>query len=274
MTGEEALGNLLAFTNPWEILFLLALFVLPRLAVAPAPASARWRGYVLEFIDSGILAVLLIFCIVRPFAIQAFLIPSGSMHPTLLEGDRIMVNKMVYFFRPPRRGEVVVFHAPPWADPSRRDFIKRVVAVPGDLIAVRNGTTYLNGRPVVEPYVAEPPMYEFPTTEYVVLEPGGRPVRLVENGALKIPPGYVLVLGDNRNESNDGHVWRAEGSDGLDYPCPFVPREDVIGKAMFIFWPPQRLGIVRTAPTVLEGAVGSPPASPVSTLALGRPAAR
>ncbi|MGD9518659.1 MAG: signal peptidase I [Armatimonadota bacterium] len=244
MLSDEGIANLLSFTNPWEVVALLAAFVVPRLLVAPVSPSRRWRAYVLELIDSGILAVLLIFCIVRPFLIQAFLIPSGSMHPTLYEGDRIMVNKLVYLTRPPRHGEIAVFHAPPWADPQRRDFIKRVIGLPGDRIAVRDRTTYRNGQPLNEPYIAEAPLYEMPESDYVLLEPEGEPLRLVEDGELKIPPGYILVLGDNRNESNDAHTWRAEGSDGFQYPCPFVPVENVIGKAMFLFWPPHRLGAV------------------------------
>ncbi|MCD6351929.1 MAG: signal peptidase I [Armatimonadetes bacterium] len=199
----------------------------------------------MELIDSGILAVLLIFCIVRPFFIQAFLIPSGSMHPTLFEGDRIMANKLVYLVRHPQHGEIVVFHAPVWADPQRRDFIKRVIGLPGDRISVHDRMTFRNGQPLDEPYIAEAPEYVMPEGEYVVLKPGGEPLRLAANGELTVPPGYILVFGDNRNESNDAHAWRALGSDGLLYPCPFVPIENVIGKAMFIFWPPGRVGLVR-----------------------------
>lgn len=245
MYGEQGLSSLLAFTNPWEIVLLLAGFVLLRVAVAPVASSRRWRGYVLEFLDSGIIAVLLIFCIVRPFLLQAFLIPSGSMHPTLLEGDRIFVNKAVYFFREPRHGEIVVFHAPVWADAQRRDFIKRVIGLPGDRISVHDGKVFRNGVPLDEPYVAEPPGYTWPAFDYVVLAPKGQPLRLVANGEITVPKGHVLVLGDNRNESNDAHIWHAEGADGLEYPCPFVPRENVIGKALFTFWPPGRVGIVR-----------------------------
>jgi signal peptidase I len=247
MSSDQALSSLLAFTNPWEIALLLLGLVLLRALIiyAPAPGLVRWRGYIIEFADSGIIAVLLIFCIVRPFFIQAFLIPSGSMRPSLLEGDRIMVNKLVYFLRPPRHGEVAVFHAPPWADPQRRDFIKRIIGLPGDRVRVHNGRLYRNGVPVEEPYVEQPVLYEWPTSPYVVLAPAGQPLPLVENGELKVPEGYVLVLGDNRNESNDAHFWRAVGADGLEYPCPFVPRENIIGKAMFIFWPPERAGLIR-----------------------------
>ncbi len=244
MSGEQGLASLLAFTNPWEIVALLAALVGLRLMAAPVSPRHRWRGYILELADSGIIAVLLIFCIVRPFFIQAFLIPSGSMHPTLYEGDRIMVNKLVYFLRDPRHGEIVVFHAPEWADPLRRDFIKRIIGLPGDRICIRGGRVIRNGQPVDEPYVAEPPMYEWPTTRFYVLRPMDQP-RPIHGGEIVVPPGYVFVLGDNRNASNDGHAWQATAIDGREYPCPFVPRQNVIGKAMFIFWPPQRIGLVR-----------------------------
>lgn len=245
MTPGQNLSNLLAFTNPWHIVGLLALFVVPRLFVASAAPRHRWRSPTLELLDSGILAVLLIFCIVRPFLIQAFLIPSGSMIPTFLEGDRIMANKLVYLVRPPHHSEIVVFHAPVWADPTGQDFIKRVIGLPGDRVSVHDRTTFRNGQPLDEPYIAEMPTYHMPESDYVVLAPGGTPIRLVEDGELAVPPGYILVLGDNRNASNDGHAWQAIGSDGLMYPCPFVPIENVIGKAMFKFWPPGRLGLVR-----------------------------
>ena len=244
MSLEQGLPSLLAFTNPWEIVALLALLVALRLAAAPLSPTRRWRGHILELADSGIIAVLLIFCIVRPFFIQAFVIPSGSMHPTLLEGDRIMVNKLVYFFRSPKHGEVVVFHAPEWADPLRRDFIKRVIGLPGDRISIHSGYVFRNGQPLDEPYIAEPPMYEWPTTDFYILRPLDKP-RPIHGGEITVPNGYVFVLGDNRNASNDGHAWQAIASDGRDYPCPFVPRENIIGKAMFIFWPPGRLRAVR-----------------------------
>ncbi len=232
----------LAFKNPWEIVALLTFLVAVRLAAAPAAGLRRIRGYILEFVDAGIIAVLLVFCIIRPFFIQAFVIPSESMVPTILKGDRIMANKLVYFLRPPRHGEIVVFHAPEWADPNRPDFIKRVIGLPGDRISIHDGKVWRNGQPLDEPYIAEPPMYEWPTESKVLLRPGQQPVELVHNGEIEIPPGHVLVLGDNRNFSTDSHRWRAVGADGQDYPCPFVPIENIIGKAMFIFFPPWRIG--------------------------------
>jgi signal peptidase I len=245
VTGEQGLSSLLAFTNPWEIVALLCGLILLRLAVAPLTAARRSRAYALEFIDSGIIAVLLIFCIVRPFFLQAFLIPSGSMHPTLLEGDRIFVNKLVYFTRWPKHGEIVVFHAPPWADPEERDFIKRVMGLPGDRISVHDGKVFRNGQPLKEPYIAATPDYEWPTDQFALLKPGGKPQRVIQDGEITVPQGMVLVMGDNRNESNDSHAWRALGSDGNSYPCPFVPEERIIGRSMFIFWPPGRIGITR-----------------------------
>lgn len=245
MTGEQGLSSLLAFTNPWEIVALLGGLVLLRLAVAPLDAARRSRASALEFIDSGIIAVLAIFCIVRPFALQAFLIPSGSMEPTLMVDDRIFVNKAVYFFRLPEHGEIIVFHAPPWADPDQRDFIKRVIGLPGDRISVHDGKVFRDGQPLDEPYIAEQPEYTWPSGKYALLKSGGRPLPLIHDGEITVPKGMVLVFGDNRNESNDGHAWQAIGSDGVAYPCPFVPEERIIGRSMFIFWPPGRVGLTR-----------------------------
>lgn len=222
----------------------MAGLVLVRLAFAPIK-SRNLRAGILEVVDSCLLAVLLIFCIVRPFVVQAFLIPSGSMHATLLEGDRIFVNKMVYFTRWPKHGEIVVFHAPPWADTQERDFIKRVIGLPGDRIAVHDGHVYRNGQMIEEPYVAEQPDYEWPTGEYALLKNGGQPQPVIHDGEITVPQDMVLVFGDNRNQSNDGHAWRAMGADKMSYPCPFVPIERIIGKAMFIFWPPGRVGAAR-----------------------------
>ncbi|MDH7570617.1 MAG: signal peptidase I [Armatimonadota bacterium] len=167
----------------------------------------------LEFVDSGLIALVLVFLVLRPFVVQAFYIPSGSMRPTLLENDKILVSKFTYRFRRPSRGDVIVFKAPPQADPTEKDFIKRVVGLPGDVIEVQDGIVYLNGEAQSEPYVAEPPAYTMP------------PV-LVE-------PGKVFVMGDNRNDSNDSHAWGQ------------LDERRIRGKALLIFWPPARIGLIR-----------------------------
>ena len=181
----------------------------------PEPPRSRadeMRASTLEFVDSGLIALVLVFMIIRPFIIQAFYIPSGSMHPTLLENDKILVSKFLYRFVPPHHHDVIVFKAPPQAAPDEKDFIKRLIGLPGDTIEVRDGIVYVNGQPQHEEYIAEPPAYDMP------------PVR--------VEPGKVFVMGDNRNDSNDSHSWGQ------------LDETRIRGKALFIFWPISRIGII------------------------------
>ncbi|MCL6519770.1 MAG: signal peptidase I [Armatimonadetes bacterium] len=168
-----------------------------------------------EIVESVLIAIVLVFLIIRPFIIQAFFIPSGSMEPTLLVHDHILVNKFIYRFKEPQRGDIIVFKAPENAttDGVERDYIKRLIGLPGDVIEVRNGILYRNGKPVREPYIKEPMDYEMPP--------------------FKVPKGMLFVMGDNRNDSNDSHRWGP------------LDRNRVLGKALVIFWPPSRIGIPR-----------------------------
>lgn len=169
-----------------------------------------------EVVESALVAIALVFLFIRPFVVQAFFIPSPSMCPTLLEGDHILVNKFIYHFREPRAGEIVVFKAPPEAsdDGIERDFIKRLVAVPGDTIEVKAGHLYRNGKRQKEPYLLEQEIN-------YTMKP------------FKVPNGKLFVLGDNRNDSKDSHWWGA------------LDRRRVIGKAMVTFWPLKRSGVLR-----------------------------
>ncbi len=226
------------FADPWEIIGLIGVIVALRVAVPRIGLSNSTRATVLEFVDSGLVAALLVFCLLRPFVIQAFYIPSGSMEPTLQQGDRILVNKFIYFFRDPAPGDIVVFNAPPAASPDDKDFIKRVVGTPGDELCVRDGALYRNGERVEEDYIAEPPNYPWPDPFY------GPPIpsEYLHNGCIKVPEGSLVVMGDNRNDSNDSHRWYSRS--GALRAEPFLPRENVLGKAMVIFWPPQRIQIL------------------------------
>ena len=222
----------LAFDNPWEIVGLICVIVALRVAIPRIPMNRSARATTLEFIDSGLIAALLVFCILRPFVVQAFFIPSGSMRPTLIEGDRILVNKFVYFTRQPRPGEVGVFNAPPAASADDKDFIKRVVGGPGDEICVRDGALYRNGVRVEEEYIAQEPRYAWPDPT----DP--------EN-CLPVTDGNYVTFGDNRNDSNDSHRWGYwDPTTGRWIARPFVPRENVLGKAVVIFWPPHRIGLL------------------------------
>jgi len=244
MTGEwvEWIANL----NVRYVLLISAVLTLVRLGLAPL-SSPRWRSFN-ELLESAVLAFILVFLVIRPFIVQAFYIPSGSMRPTLLEQDRILVDKFTLRFREPIAGDILVFKAPPEADPREIEFIKRCVGVPGDVVEIRDGVLYRNGVAVNEPYIASPPDYDlkiidgrvFEIDRYgdvrenkqIILDPY-REAHIREAPSGKIPPGKLLMLGDNRNDSNDGHVW------GL------LDRSRVVGKAWVLFWPPQRIRIVR-----------------------------
>ncbi|HOF87151.1 MAG TPA: signal peptidase I [Armatimonadota bacterium] len=222
---------------------------------ADAPADARgedgsrgefrlWH----ELLDSAIIAVVLVFFLIRPFLLQAFYIPTGSMIPTLQIGDKVLATKFTYRLREPRVGDVVVFHAPRKAlelngqryNPKQpTDYVKRVVGTPGDRVRITYDGVYVNDTLLHEPYVAARPDYEFPLTVMGDFSPRlGAGVAnalhpYINDHALVVPEGYLLVLGDNRRESHDGHVW------GL------LERDAVVGKAVVIFLPLKRIGFIR-----------------------------
>lgn len=169
------------------------------------------------------------FIIVRPFLVEAYVVPSGSMEPTIQVGDRILANKLVLRLRAPRHGEIVMFRAPNWVDEEGKIFVKRVVGVPGDRLEVRDGKLLRNDQPVDEPYISEPPAYEWP-------EPGEQ---------VEVPKGQVVVLGDNRNDSFDAHLWRRITADGRDVEdMPFLPMSALRGRLVYRYWPPDRMGTV------------------------------
>ncbi len=194
------------------------------------PRKALWE----KVWDWGksILLALVLAIFIRTFFVQAYKIPSGSMIPTLLIGDHILVNKFVYGVRNPftrelwikgripKRGEIIVFIYPENRD---LDFIKRVIGLPGDVIEIRNKQVYVNGKPLVEPYVRHSDMRVLP-----------REVSPRDNfGPVKVPPGHLFVMGDNRDESYDSRFWG------------FVPIRDVKGKAFLIYfsWDPRNFHI-------------------------------
>jgi signal peptidase I len=161
-----------------------------------------------------ILIALVIALLLRTFVAEPRYIPSDSMLPTLEQGDRLLVEKVSYNFEAPQRGDVIVFSPPVQLQrqgyQTNQAFIKRVVARAGDTVRVANGRVYLNGEPQVEPYIAEPPRYQW--------------------GPATVPPDRLMVMGDNRNNSNDSHIWG------------FLPVENVIGRAAIRFWPIERVG--------------------------------
>lgn len=163
-----------------------------------------------------VLIALLLAFLIRVFIAEPRYIPSESMFPTLETGDRLVIEKVAYKFHPPVPGDIVVFQPPTQLrllgyEPNQA-FIKRAIATEGETVAVQDGIVYVNNQPLQENYIAAPPEYNLlPVT---------------------VPKGQLFVMGDNRNNSNDSHVWG------------FLPRENVIGHAVFRFWPLEKIGTV------------------------------
>ncbi len=207
---------------------------------------ARW---VAELFESAAMAVVIVFMVIRPFAVQSFYIPSESMVPTLQVYDRIMVDKMSYRLRTPSVDEIVVFKAPKVADPNEVEFIKRCVGVAGDIVEVRDGVLYRNGKAIKEPFIAQQPDYSMKIVNGKIYRTDARAsgiflnlLPLTESNEIDhiiaakpeaVPEGCILMLGDNRNNSNDGHMWG------------FVPVERVVGRAWLLYWPVQRMRVVK-----------------------------
>lgn len=186
------------------------------------------REYLDAFIIAGVVALLLMH-----FVVRTFWIPSGSMLPTLQIHDVLLANEIQYRFEDPKDGQIAVFAPPP--ELGTTDFIKRVMAAPGDTFRIHNGFVYRNGTRVDEPYLpaSQRPEYEMEIKNYQIIVDGvpldssryGVPPRAQWQAADRIPKGYYLMLGDNRNDSDDGHLW------GL------LARNHFVGHAFLVFWP-------------------------------------
>jgi len=232
--------------QPWKIAALIGVLALLRIIWGlwrRAPA----RPFMVELLDSGLIAFVLVFLLIRPFVVQAFYIPSRSMVPALLDGDRILVNKFLYRLNPPQRGDIIVFDAPRQAlqqGDGKKDFVKRLVGLPGDAVEIRRGVgVFINGSRLEEPPGVPLPDYDWPVDSFGLAT--GKPY--------VVPRDCYFVLGDNRNDSNDSHRW-AEVVDGRVEPRPDLGASRVLGKAMAIFWPLTRVRLVGDSRQVrLEG---------------------
>ncbi len=158
-----------------------------------------------EIIETALLTAI-IFLVVNA-VIGRFRIESVSMQPNLYEGEYVIVDKVSYSLRGPQRGDIIVFEKV-----GQPDLIKRVIGLPGDTVEVRNTQVFVNGTALDEPYIANPPNYAF--------------------GPVQVEPGRYFVLGDNRSNSSDSHVWGT------------VSGDTIVGKAWIIYWPPPNWQIV------------------------------
>ncbi|HAY61816.1 MAG: signal peptidase I [Acidaminococcaceae bacterium] len=161
-----------------------------------------------DWLVSIIIAVALAF-VIRTFIFEPYMVEGTSMYPTLVNHERLIVNKLGYFFRDPARNEIIVFRYP---KDERRDFIKRVIAVGGDTVEMRDGKVLVNGKQIEEPYTWKE-------------DPKG--INHSNYRKSVVPKGHVFVLGDNRNNSEDSRFADVD----------FVSLKLVKGKAAFAFWP-------------------------------------
>ena len=172
--------------------------------------ETKKKSIFIEYMEAIFVAFVLAM-LLRTFVVQAFKIPSGSMIPTLQIGDHILVNKFIYWFTKPQRGNLIVFQYP--NDPSR-DFIKRVIGLPGETIEVRHRQVYINGRPLKEDY----PIFTEKALNY-------REVPRRDNfGPMKIPPSSYFMMGDNRDNSMDSRFWGP------------LDEKLIKGRAFMIYW--------------------------------------
>ncbi len=180
---------------------------IPEVPQEPSRSRMIWREIV-EILQTLALAAVLYFAIDAVIGRER--VQKISMEPTFDAGEILMVNKLAYKFSDFAYGQVITFHYP--LDP-KLDYIKRVIGLPGDVVEVRNGEVHVNGKLLYEPYISATPEYE---------------------GTWNVPEGELFVLGDNRNPSADSHVWG------------FVPEKNVIGKAIAVYWPINKIRAITT----------------------------
>ena len=177
--------------------------------VEPTPEVVpenKTRGFWRDMLETILMAVVL-FLLLNAITSRVR-VYNVSMQPTLHEGNLLVVNKLAYKLGEPKRGDIIVFH---YQGTVTEDYIKRVIGLPGDTVDIGNGVVRVNGQAITEPYLAELPGY---------------------TGTWKVPEGELFVLGDNRNRSSDSHDWG------------FVKQEWVVGKAILVYWPLDRIRVL------------------------------
>lgn len=189
----------------------------------------KFKSEIREWTESIVIALILAL-LIRTFIIQAFKIPSGSMIPTFSIGDRIFVSKFIYgarlpftnvrlpALRQPRRGDIIVFVSP---ETPKKDFVKRLIALEGETVEIKNGNILINGKEIDGPASVKSNYY-YNRGDY------GK-----EDIAVTVPGGFYFTLGDNSANSRDSRYWG------------FVPKKNLIGKAVLLYWPIQRIRVIR-----------------------------
>ncbi len=174
----------------------------------------KWKNWGEPFLVAAILAFA-----IRTFLLGPYKIPTGSMKPTFMEGDRIFVDKISYRFHAPKRGDIIVFKYP--LD-KKKDFVKRLAGLPGDQIKIDHGKLMINGEVMDDAPFAEHYYYNRNDWQF------GK-----ENQVITVPDGSYFALGDNSAQSSDSRYWG------------FVPDKNMVGRAFFIWWPPKRVKLVK-----------------------------
>jgi signal peptidase I len=172
------------------------------------------RSHLAREIVETIALTLIIFVVIH-FAIQSYRVQGISMQPGLQDSEYVLVNKIAYIFHPPERGDIIVFHYP--LD-TTKDFIKRVIGLPGDTVSYDSNSVWVDGVKLNEPYVSQEANFQGATW--------------------KVPPGNYFVMGDNRPQSDDSRTWG------------YVPQNDIVGKAVMVYWPFNMVKLLNTYPTV------------------------
>jgi len=173
--------------------------------------------FLIDTVQTLLLAAA-VFLVIYVFFFRPFQVNGDSMYPNFHDKEYILTNIIALNFEEPKRGEVIVFKAPP--DPEK-DYIKRVIGIPGDRIEIKKGMVYLNGQKLDESSYLKSDVLTF----------GGSFLR--ENNQVTVPPDSYFVLGDNRSFSSDSREWG------------FVPRKSIIGKSFFVYWPLNKMGLIK-----------------------------
>ena len=230
--------------SPYVLAAVLGILIVARAVLFFAPAAVaddKQRGVIREYLDAFIIAGVVALVLMH-FVVRTFWIPSGSMEPTLDINDVLLANEIQYRVGPPKDGQIAVFKPPSQVpELGDTDFIKRVIAGPGDSLRIHDGIVYRNGQALKEPYIMQRPNYELEirdddmVVDGIPLDPTRSvvPPKSAWQAPDRVPQGYYIVLGDNRNNSDDSHLWG------------FLRQDQFVGHAFVVFWPLHRIALLR-----------------------------